>query len=643
MRLSGPVKNIAFFFPPLALWCFLYRGFLWGHFQISEDTFTVYAIIKYFLNQISVGVFPHWNPYLLWGMGQIYQSGELNPIWVLTLLLNALHMDFYHAFVWTIVVYFFIGAWGVYCLFQRLLQEKPLAYFGFICFLFSGVGMTVFSQVHFLLIFVPAIWFFYFLIGVLTRPSVSQILLMVFTLMLIATAYIPFYFFTVLLCAVILAAFIFPRPLKEGIGRCTQFALRHPLLFWASITGLGVAAAVALDNWWALKSHLIALARPAVMKYELAKDAGIPLAEIVRDQSLFSVLMQRLGLSILTHVRDIFSLTNIAYDNQRVFYMPVVLHAVLLATIWARLNKRIVFGWALCFILFLIAIARLTHVYEFLFSQLAYFRLFRNIFFLTPFIVTIYIWVVLEQWRSCGKELPGLRAKRGYSLTLWFLSAVAVIQPITVLSAHARQFQKLDSPIIRQALSSPLAKPQFSYIRPLLDPQDYAHLKPNDLYRLYSRYMITMEDSAGFFTFQYGYPTRWSYALAKSKVASKEIAEYAQHKFVIYPQAQAPREYATLDEFFGQMASSGIGGHYINEASAQLRVFDFNADRVVMRTDFSEPVFLVYNDSYHPRWKAYVDAARVPVQRANYAFKGINVPAGAHDVSFVYQAVGGDF
>ena len=92
------------FFPPFALWCFLYRGFFWGDLQISEDTFTVYGVIKYFLGHLSSGIFPHWDPFMMWGMGDVYQSGEFNPVWLLTLALNALRMDFYHAFLWTIAI-----------------------------------------------------------------------------------------------------------------------------------------------------------------------------------------------------------------------------------------------------------------------------------------------------------------------------------------------------------------------------------------------------------------------------------------------------------------------------------------------------------------------------------------------------------
>jgi uncharacterized membrane protein YfhO len=39
---------------------------------------------------------------------------------------------------------------------------------------------------------------------------------------------------------------------------------------------------------------------------------------------------------------------------------------------------------------------------------------------------------------------------------------------------------------------------------------------------------------------------------------------------------------------------------------------------------------------YHP-WRAYVDGARVPLWRANYAFQALEVPVGQHEVNLVYR------
>ena len=66
----------------------------------------------------------------------------------------------------------------------------------------------------------------------------------------------------------------------------------------------------------------------------------------------------------------------------------------------------------------------------------------------------------------------------------------------------------------------------------------------------------------------------------------------------------------------------------INATSWNVDYFDVNTLR--LKTDFSKPQVVVYNDSYTTSWKAYVDGMPVELIRANEAFKGINVPAGSH-------------
>ena len=51
----------------------------------------------------------------------------------------------------------------------------------------------------------------------------------------------------------------------------------------------------------------------------------------------------------------------------------------------------------------------------------------------------------------------------------------------------------------------------------------------------------------------------------------------------------------------------------------------------------SEPAVLVLSQTYYPGWKATVDGQEVPVFSANLALTGIPLPAGVHNVRFVFQ------
>jgi len=47
--------------------------------------------------------------------------------------------------------------------------------------------------------------------------------------------------------------------------------------------------------------------------------------------------------------------------------------------------------------------------------------------------------------------------------------------------------------------------------------------------------------------------------------------------------------------------------------------------------------FLVLSDTYFPGWKAYVDGRPVKIFRANYNFRAVPIPAGKHEVKFIYH------
>lgn len=51
----------------------------------------------------------------------------------------------------------------------------------------------------------------------------------------------------------------------------------------------------------------------------------------------------------------------------------------------------------------------------------------------------------------------------------------------------------------------------------------------------------------------------------------------------------------------------------------------------------SQPAWLVLNDSWASGWKAFVDGVEQPVARVNYAFRGVVIPAGSHQVAFRYR------
>jgi uncharacterized membrane protein YfhO len=49
------------------------------------------------------------------------------------------------------------------------------------------------------------------------------------------------------------------------------------------------------------------------------------------------------------------------------------------------------------------------------------------------------------------------------------------------------------------------------------------------------------------------------------------------------------------------------------------------------------PGAVVLADSWSPNWKAYVDGRATPSARVDVTFRGVVVPAGAHEIVFRYE------
>jgi hypothetical protein len=62
-------------------------------------------------------------------------------------------------------------------------------------------------------------------------------------------------------------------------------------------------------------------------------------------------------------------------------------------------------------------------------------------------------------------------------------------------------------------------------------------------------------------------------------------------------------------------------------------------DDVLVRTECPLEGLLVLRDSWYPGWMAFIDGKRASVLRINGCFRGVVVPAGGHEVKFVYRPI----
>ena len=74
----------------------------------------------------------------------------------------------------------------------------------------------------------------------------------------------------------------------------------------------------------------------------------------------------------------------------------------------------------------------------------------------------------------------------------------------------------------------------------------------------------------------------------------------------------------------------------ITQDSSELEIVNFDVNTIKIKTRFSARKFLVYNDSFHSGWEAFIDGQKVKIWRANIAFKGLWIPAGEHVIFMHY-------
>lgn len=72
--------------------------------------------------------------------------------------------------------------------------------------------------------------------------------------------------------------------------------------------------------------------------------------------------------------------------------------------------------------------------------------------------------------------------------------------------------------------------------------------------------------------------------------------------------------------------------------NASIKLTSYHPDRMIYEYTAPNDVFAVFSEVYYEKgWKAYVDGEELPIIRADYILRGLQLPGGNHTVEFVFD------
>lgn len=687
---------------PVFLWLFLAKNFFLSKLPIYGETVYIYWVIKLFVENLRLGTIALWNPFLYLGFPlQVWLSyvGIFNPTWLLTLLLNCLGLSFYHSFLYSITLYLLASQIGFYLLAKTILEDARAAYIAFLLFLFSSFTFIALGgQYNPALHYLPSIWCFYFFFRFLKTWKASSFLGFIFSLIIVLTTYLPFYFLTVFgITGLLLLIFNF-RNLGPTVKNFHTFIRKRPFLL------VICTLAVLFSLWPGYAAYQSTSRHEVVAPFRQTQDKDMIYKKGVVLNNYESVTDG--GVSARMAPEELYSYLDLLhYGNDGMFYMSILAYLFLLLGAINRINKRNAVLVALAFFLFLLVLENATPLHRWLFQSIPYFRLIRTITFFLPFLGATVALLAAEQLRlilTAIEHAPENRTR--YVLLAWILivhgacgtflivrpevpvySFIALILSLiffllfilarpyipsaffTIFIAAAILFHPVkffwrfaqmqgNPKTIQEYLKVESTRPSFSFTRS-------SEKKP------ISWYSISKTDAPGSWGYGDTFVSYWAFYL-NDHLPKDVIDSYTRNKFYLYNHIEistnSQPDIKTVADSFQNLTDlafisldsakemdtklatllkpsvvSQAHAEIVEKSSPLFEVTYFGLNSLKIKTNFPEKKFLVYTDSFDQRWEAFRNKKPIPVYRANIAFKGVFLPAGLNEVVLRFHPPGG--
>jgi len=673
------------------VWIFIFRGFLTDKLALVMDATPYYGHIKFYLDNVAQGVYPLWDP--TWRSGVpaeffLRRIGNFNPLYFVILFFHKLGIAYTMSYLMFLTFYYFLGMIAFYKIAKLLFKHTAAAYLALLFLMFSSLSAQLFFN-YIILIFVPIMWFFYFLIAFTLSKQRHCFLGILFTLMIILTTYIPFYFVFILMSFLAIFMILYFRNLRSILAGYTNFFSKNKIL--VLLCALILCTSLG----------------PGLMLYKEGAKGEVVLP--IRHQqssskNIFSVGQKNIkGGDIFSQIYFDRLVTNLKDLELGVLYVPFFAIVMFVLGLATKVNKRIILLTIWSFIICATALTDTTPLHRFFYKHIFFFKFIRqSYYFLWIMILPAFMFLIGEQFDQILSFRP--KTKKGTTTALIYIVCVHcglifflislgnnIMSTFLVLLvsfgsciAYLFGFLGINSSgtgnlAIRQktiffiillilAVTQPLeayyylsqnsAKKEHDYLydRPYLSfsfqkyPPKNISLKPKS-----SDDIITSRPREIYYGTQ-GYHT------LSQNMDHRILHQYMNNRFVLYDQtemidddlSQISRIQKAFENnsniaFISTEASTeharDSSGPYATSAeiiegnSKFFDVLKYNVNSIKIRTHFDKEKFLVYNDSFHSGWRAFIDGKQTKIYRSNVAFKGIWVPPGERIVYFQFLPV----
>lgn len=657
-------------------WAFLFRNFIFGKYFFYDDAISYFDHIKFFIVNISKGVYPLWDPN--WNCGVpneffLRRIGCFNPFLLVIVVFYKFGMSYLLSYNFFLVGYFFLAMIGFFKLSNLIFKNSKLALVSFVLLLFSSISTVLYSS-FIILIITPIIWFFYFLFLFSEHKNRYSVLGLTFCLMILASTYVPFYFITLFFIVVICSLLLYFK-------RTINFVID-------AITFVKSNKVVSLMCFMCIFLSVI----PSILLFLDARSGELVFSvrhNISSNSNALSVAEQSIGVHgvyLDAAAGDI--LSNLNKIKLGEFFLPVFCYMLFMLSFVTKISRRALLLILMWFLTYIISVYDASTVYKVLYDRIFYFRYFRNFqFFVWIGLIPVFI-------LFCVEQLRGLLSMRNFDkskmiltiaivnivFVLWLIKSTNIIVSVFMTLLFGSYFltivkknDNFSNGILMLIIFCSILNPieTFYYLN-----NNYTSLSVLGKYDIAENGFSFNRDNGEFSEVRIRDVN--SYLRNNKLVApvlyysSKEISElvykldyrnfinYSRNRIMTYDNVyllpQSGQMIDALSKTFSSnqnvafiyrpVVSSLINGKENLDLSInqiidrnQIQIEKFDANSIEINTSFDKEKFLVFNDSFNKRWQVFVDGNKKDVIQANYGFMGVFVPSGNHSVFFRYGSL----